>query len=62
MEPGGLQPLVQPGKMPLRSSRVTFNLTPDVHADLREWAWEEGRSVSNLCQKLIEAAIALRKS
>jgi hypothetical protein len=62
MEPGGLQPLEQPVGASLRSSRVTINLTPAVHAELRRWAAEEGRSLSNLCQKLIEASIELRNS
>jgi hypothetical protein len=52
MEPDGLQPL--------RSSRVTINLTPAVHAELRRWAVEEGRSLSNLCLKLIEASLQRR--
>ena len=44
-----------------RCSRVTFNLTPDLHAELRYWAVEEGRSVSNLCRQLIEASLMQRQ-
>lgn len=62
MEPDSLQPLEKPVGVSLRSSRVTINLTPAVHAELRRWAGEEGRSLSNLCQKLIEASIELRNS
>jgi hypothetical protein len=46
---------------PLRDSRVTVNLTAAVHAELRRLAREEARSVSNLCQLIIEASIERRK-
>lgn len=45
---------------PVRSSRITINLSPELHHVLRGWASDEGRSVSNLCRQLIEASIALR--
>jgi predicted transcriptional regulator len=46
--------------MPLRNSRVTVNLTPEVHAELRRLAGEQARSVSNLCQTIIEASLERR--
>jgi hypothetical protein len=51
----------QPEETPLRDSRVTVNLTAAVHAELRRLAREEARSVSNLCQLIIEASIGRRK-
>jgi hypothetical protein len=51
-----------PSELPSQSSRVTINLTPSVHAELRSWACEEGRSVSNLCRQLIEASLSQRQS
>ncbi len=50
----------QPEERPLRNSRVTVNLTEAVHDQLRRWAGEEARSVSNLCQTIIEATIERR--
>jgi hypothetical protein len=44
----------------LRNSRVTVNLTEAVHAQLRRWAGEEARSVSNLRQTIIEATLERR--
>ena len=44
-----------------RSSRITFNVSADLHEQLRVWAGEEGRSVSNLCLQVIEAAVQLRQ-
>jgi hypothetical protein len=44
----------------LRNSRVTVNLTEAAHAQLRRWAGEEARSVSNLCQTIIEATLERR--
>ena len=46
--------------MPLRNRRVTVNLTADVHAQLCRLAGEEARSVSNLCQMIIEASLQRR--
>ena len=51
-----------PSELPSQSSRVTINLTPSVHAELRTWACQEGRSVSNLCRQLIEASLSQRQS
>lgn len=45
-----------------RSSRISINLTPELHAQLRVWASTEGRSVSNLCVHLIEASLARRRT
>lgn len=45
----------------MRSSRITINLTPELHAQLRHWAAAEDRSVSNLCLQLIEASMAVRR-
>jgi hypothetical protein len=45
----------------VRSSRITMNVTPELEAQLRRWASEEGRSVSNLCQQLIEASLVQRQ-
>ncbi len=50
----------QPEERPLRNSRVTVNFTEAVHAQLRRWAGEEARSVSNLCQTIIEASLERR--
>jgi hypothetical protein len=50
----------QPEERPLRNSRVTVNFTEAVHAQLRRWAGEEARSVSNLCQTIIEATLERR--
>jgi hypothetical protein len=43
------------------TSRITINLSAELHAVLRKLAGEEGRSVSNLCRQLIEAAITQRQ-
>lgn len=45
----------------MRNSRITINLTPELHAQLRHWAAAEDRSVSNLCLQLIEASMAVRR-
>jgi hypothetical protein len=45
-----------------RSSRITINLSPALHAELRSLAGDEGRSVSNLCLKLIQASMTQRQS
>lgn len=45
----------------LANSRITINLSAELHAVLRKLAGEEGRSVSNLCRQLIEAAITQRQ-
>lgn len=45
----------------LRSSRITMNVTPELQEQLRRWALEEGRSVSNLCQHVIEASLLQRQ-
>ena len=45
-----------------RSSRISINLTPELHAQLRVWASTEGRSVSNLCVHLIETSLASRRT
>ena len=60
MVPGRWQSPEQPDGMPLRNRRVTVNLTADVHAQLYRLAGEEARSVSNLCQMIIEASLQRR--
>jgi hypothetical protein len=45
----------------LASSRITINLSAELHEALRHWAREEGRSVSNLCRQLIEASMTPRQ-
>lgn len=45
-----------------RTSRISINLTPELHDQLRLWASAEGRSVSNLCVQLILASLARRRS
>jgi predicted DNA-binding protein len=45
----------------LANSRITINLSAELHAVLRKLAGEEGRSVSNLCRQLIESAITQRQ-
>ena len=49
-----------PSDLPGRSSRITINLSHELHNELRSWAGLEGRSVSNLCLQLIEAAMVQR--
>ena len=44
----------------LANSRITINLSAELHAVLRKLAGEEGRSVSNLCRQLIQAFLAQR--
>ncbi len=60
MGQGRRQSPEQPEGMPLRNSRVTVNITPEVHAELRRLAGEQARSVSNLCQTIIEASLERR--
>jgi predicted DNA-binding protein len=43
-----------------RSNRISINLTPELHAQLRTLASQEGRSISNLCAHLIEASLGRR--
>ena len=47
---------------PMRRSRISLNLTTDLHARLQALADEEDRSLSNLCIQLIQAALEQRGS
>jgi hypothetical protein len=40
-----------------RSARVCINLRASTHAQLREFASSDGRSLSNFCALLLEQAI-----
>ena len=44
--------------MPTQKATVYFTCQPEVKASLQEWADEEGRSLSNLVERLAQAALA----
>jgi hypothetical protein len=47
--------------MPTQKATVYFTCQPDVKAALQEWADEEGRSLSNLVERLVQTALAEKK-
>ena len=48
--------------VPTKKPRISFVADDELKADLEEWAEEESRSISNLCEVLIRQAVQQRKS
>lgn len=44
--------------MPTQKATVYFTCQPEIKAVLQEWADEEGRSLSNLVERIVLAALA----
>lgn len=47
-----------PESMPTQKATVYFTCQPNVKAALQEWADDEGRSLSNLVERIVQAALA----
>lgn len=47
--------------MPTQKATVYFTCQPDIKAALQEWADDEGRSLSNLVERLVQSALAEKK-
>jgi hypothetical protein len=45
-----------------RTQKITFTCTPELREDLEEWANEEGRTMSNLVERIVSMAIDERKN
>ncbi len=43
--------------MPTQKATVYFTCQPDIKATLQSWADEEGRSLSNLVERIVLAAL-----
>ncbi|BBD63430.1 hypothetical protein NIES2109_62800 (plasmid) [Nostoc sp. HK-01] len=49
-------------KMVARKPRIMFSCSEDTKEDLESWAEDEGRSISNLIERIVMDAIAKRKN
>lgn len=49
-------------KMVARKPRIMFSCSQETKEDLESWAEDEGRSVSNLIERIVMEAIAKNKS
>lgn len=47
--------------MPTQKATVYFTCQPEIKAALQEWADDEGRSLSNLVERLVQTALAEKK-
>ncbi|MEP1079164.1 ribbon-helix-helix protein, CopG family [Leptolyngbya sp. PL-A3] len=47
-----------PGTMPTQKATVYFTCQPELKEALQKWAEEEGRSLSNLMERIAIAALA----
>ena len=47
--------------MPSKRPKISVLVRPEIRADIEEWAKEEGRTLSNLCERIFEAALEERK-
>lgn len=45
-----------------RTRKITFTCTPKLREDLKEWANKEGRTMSNLVERIVSMAINERKN
>ena len=48
--------------VPTQKERITFICDEQTRAELEQWATEDGRSLSNLVERIVTAAIETRKS
>ena len=53
---------MQASNMPSKRPRIVFLLDEELRADLEEWAQQESRTLSNLCELIVRKAVEERKA